>query len=310
MFDKLFVEAGLSLDRLRSFCMVAEAGAVTKAAGINPVRQSQFSRQIKELEGFFGVELMKRHAKGIALTPTGERLTKIAQELFATLEDFTSDCKAEPQRFSIGAGDALLQWLLFPNISLLQDALPRIAIDVYGLATLEIVRRVNDLVLDFGLVRKDAISPLQKFHSLGFETYTLFVPRRVLGNKNSLTLDEVIKKVPLTTITGEGRFRAGLEREARKRKLPLRFSLCCSTFPQAARALRSQRYATILPSIAVDELDVERFATISVPFLDSQSREICLIWNPRSVVLRPKATALKDCLVKMLKLPRKPSHDS
>src|SRR6266516_1932958 len=106
MFDKLFVEAGLSLDRLRSFCMVAEAGAVTKAAGRNPVRQSQFSRQIKELETFFGTELMLRGKKGIVLTPAGKRLAQISRGIFSALEDFNSDCKAEPQRFAIGAGDS------------------------------------------------------------------------------------------------------------------------------------------------------------------------------------------------------------
>jgi DNA-binding transcriptional LysR family regulator len=304
MFDQLFRDRGLSLDRLRTFCMVAEAGGVTKAAAKNTSRQSQFSRQINELEEFFGVELMKRHGKGITLTAAGKRLANVAREIFLTLEDFNSNCKSEPQRFSIGAGDSLLQWLLFPKIGALQKALPNIGIDVYGLPSLEIVDGVTELRLDFGIVRRDAVTPAQKFQSLGFEKYALFVPRQLLGGKKPSTVSEVIAKIPLTTIAGEGRFRATLQRQARKAKLPLSFSLCCSTFPQAARALRSERYAAILPTIAADELDHERFATISVPFLES--REICLIWNPRSARLRPQTTAVKDCLLKLLKLPNAP----
>jgi DNA-binding transcriptional LysR family regulator len=303
MFDALFRDRGLSLDRLRTFCMVAEADGVTKAAGKNANRQSQFSRQISELERFFGIQLMERHGKGITLTPSGKRLIKIAREIFVQLEDFNSHYKSEPQRFSIGAGDALLQWLLFPNVGALQKALPTVGIDVYGLPTLEIVDRITDLRLDFGLVRRDAIAPGQKFQSLGLENYALFVPRQLLSSKKPQTVKEVIAKVPLTTIAGEGRFRASLQRQAQKDKLPLSFSLCCSTFPQAARALRSGRYAAILPTIAADELDLTRFVTLPVPFLEP--REICLIWNPRSAKLRPQTNAVKDCLLMLLKFPSK-----
>jgi DNA-binding transcriptional LysR family regulator len=303
MFDSLFAESGLSLDRLRSFCMVAEAAGVSKAALKNASRQSQFSRQINELESFFGVELMKRHGKGVVLTTAGKRLAKTAREIFVELEDFTADSKSVPLTFSIGAGDSLLQWLLLPNIGALQKALPRIGLNLYGLPTLEIADRVSDLRLDFGLVRKDAVSTGLRFQSLGFETFALFVPKRLFGGKQPPTFNEVIAKVPLSTIAGEGQFRATLIRQARKHKLPLRFSLCCSTFPQAARALRSERYAAILPTIACDELDCDRFAMISTEPLEAQSREICLIWNPRSSRMRPRLAAIRDCLLKFLKLP-------
>ena len=43
--DALFAAGGLSLERLRSFLAVAEAGSIAKAAKGDPTRQSQFSRQ-------------------------------------------------------------------------------------------------------------------------------------------------------------------------------------------------------------------------------------------------------------------------
>lgn len=54
MATDLLSQGGLSLERLRSFCLVAEAGGVTKAAKGDAARQSQFSRQVKELEECFG----------------------------------------------------------------------------------------------------------------------------------------------------------------------------------------------------------------------------------------------------------------
>src|SRR5687768_401762 len=51
MFSKLFTAGGLSFDRLRVLLEVSASGSITKAANGDPVKQSQYSRQIKELEG-------------------------------------------------------------------------------------------------------------------------------------------------------------------------------------------------------------------------------------------------------------------
>lgn len=306
MFNDLFAKGGLSLDRLRSFCSVAEARGVTKAAGGDPVRQSQFSRQIKELEAFFGIELTRRQGKSIVLSSAGVRLARIARESFVALDDFHRACEDEPTEFSIGAGDALLQWLLFPRIAQLRDNLPTAAFNVLSLRTLDIAEQVSDLRLDFGLIRRDAISPLHKCVPLGTQTYSLFVPVGLLSSKKTSDWKGIIANIPLATIAGEGMFRASLEKEAMKAKIQLNFSLSCSSFPQAAKALESERYAAILPTIASAELDKKRFAAIPAPFLKSQAREICLIWNPRSVNLRPATLDVKNHLTKLLRLPKAP----
>jgi len=80
MFEALFSTRGLSLDRLRSFLEMAEAGGIARAAPGDPVRQSQISRQIRELEEFFGTELTQRRGKGLVLTPAARRLAKYPPE--------------------------------------------------------------------------------------------------------------------------------------------------------------------------------------------------------------------------------------
>ena len=52
MFAKLFAQSGLSLDRLRALVEVGATGSIVRAAEGDPARQSQYSRQIKELEDF------------------------------------------------------------------------------------------------------------------------------------------------------------------------------------------------------------------------------------------------------------------
>lgn len=49
MFEHLFAERGLSLDRLKTLIEVAKAGSIAAAARGDSARQSLYSRQIKEL---------------------------------------------------------------------------------------------------------------------------------------------------------------------------------------------------------------------------------------------------------------------
>lgn len=114
MFEHLFAERGLSLDRLKTLIEVAKAGSIAAAARGDSARQSLYSRQIKELEEFFGVELAARRGKVLALTRSGWELVRLASESLCLLDDFKSRSRNLPYRFTIGAGDSLHAWWLLP----------------------------------------------------------------------------------------------------------------------------------------------------------------------------------------------------
>ena len=69
MDASLFSRSGMSLDRLRSFLALADAGGIAKAAPRAPVRQSQLSRQLRGLGDFFGSPLGVGHGGGLGRTP-------------------------------------------------------------------------------------------------------------------------------------------------------------------------------------------------------------------------------------------------
>jgi DNA-binding transcriptional LysR family regulator len=140
MFRELLQVGGLSFDCLQSFCLVAQAGGVTKAAKGDPAKQSLFSRQVKELEEFFGAELMRRKGRGIVLTAAGERLSVLARECFASLLDFKSGCKGLPVEIVIGAGESIIDWVLMPRLAELRQKLPNVRLKFLNLATSEVVR--------------------------------------------------------------------------------------------------------------------------------------------------------------------------
>lgn len=77
----------MNLTQLKYFQTVCEMGSVSVAAENLHISQPSLSIAIKELEKEFGVELFKRHYKGMALTDAGEKLYAHAQSLLKHYDD-------------------------------------------------------------------------------------------------------------------------------------------------------------------------------------------------------------------------------
>ncbi len=283
MFAELLSESGLSLERLQSFCLVAQAGGVTKAARGDPTKQSLYSRQVRELEEFFGAELVRRKGRGIVLTEAGERLNVLARECFASLLDFKSAWKGLPVEVVIGAGESVIEWVLLPRLTEVRKRLPNVRFKFLNLATSEVVRRLADGVIDFGLVRRDAIMRPLQCASLGVMGYSLFVPRGLSGVGKGA---KALETVPLATLEGEGSFRRELAAIARKNRLSLKIEIECASFPLVARAVATGSVAAILPGIAAVELERLGAREVRIPVLDGLGRELCLAWSPRVLKIR------------------------
>jgi len=118
MFNQLFGNHGLSLERLRSVVEVETAGSIADAARFNPTKQSQLSRQLTELEAFFGRALTTRVGGKRVLNDDGLRLAEHVRWMFAGLEDLKKG-RAEVPRppFTLAAGDSVLHWLVLPRIA-------------------------------------------------------------------------------------------------------------------------------------------------------------------------------------------------
>ncbi len=287
MFVELLSQGGLSLDRLQSFCLVAQAGGVTKAAKGDPARQSLFSRQIKELEGFFGTELIRRKGRGIVLTDAGSRLNVIARECFASFLDFKSQCENQPVEVVIGAGESVIQWLLLPRLDQIRERMPNVRLKFLNLPTGEAVKRLTDGLIDFALVRKDAVTRPLQAKALGVMGYSLFLPARLRaahGQKEGLKL---LAGLPLATLEGEGSFRSVLSAVARKQRVQVNIQVECSSFPLAARAVAGGKVAAILPSIAAADLEAAGVEQVAVPSLRAFDREMSLATSPRLIRIRP-----------------------
>lgn len=296
MFETLFSERGLSLDRLKVLIEVRDAGSIAQAAPSDPVRQSQYSRQLRELSEFFGCEVTQRRGKVLKLTSQGERLAELAREHLRALDDFRAECRQESIAFTVGAGDSLVQWLIIPRLGQILEQFPDAHFTTSNLRTNEIVQHLADGRLDFGVIRKNAIPAGLKAVSLGNVSYIAMVPTGLIGRSKKVTLREALERLPLATQTTDGQFASGLRDVAHTLGVTLSPALSCQSFPQTVAALKSGRFWAIVPALARPDIPTKGVQPIDDPLLETLDQEAMLAWNPRMARIRPHATRIASKL--------------
>ncbi len=100
---------------------IAKAGSISKAAENLCVSQPNLSRAIKELEKELNIEIFERNAKGMSLTPDGEKLVSYGKKVLEELDYIERTIKnggQEKKLFSISVprasyiGDAIAHFSL------------------------------------------------------------------------------------------------------------------------------------------------------------------------------------------------------
>ena len=104
----------LDIAVLRSFMTVADAGGVTRAAGILNLTQSAVSMQLKRLEETLGVPLMERSGRGLRLTAPGEQLLQYSRKLIALNDEAWGKLTAEDFEGELRLG--VPHDVIYPNI--------------------------------------------------------------------------------------------------------------------------------------------------------------------------------------------------
>jgi LysR family transcriptional regulator, glycine cleavage system transcriptional activator len=128
------------LDTLRAFEAAARAGSFSAAASVLNLTHGAISRRIARLEGWLGLRVFERQARGIALTPEGQRLFQRTQEAFALIAD-TSDRWSEPR------GPAVVRVNSMPSVCSLW-LMPRVARFEAGDPPLRVILLIDQRTVD------------------------------------------------------------------------------------------------------------------------------------------------------------------
>jgi DNA-binding transcriptional LysR family regulator len=292
MYQNLLSQSGFSMERLANFCAVADAGSISLVAKGDPSRQSLMSRQIRELESFFGVELVGRKGRGLEITEAGRELAAIGRQNFKGLEDYAARCRGREWSVRIVASNSIAQWLLLPRLKAVAEARPDVRFEIFHEQTREMVAGTREGTYDVAFVRKDSLVPGLRHSVLGEVGHSLFIPISI-ARKAPKSVAAALEAVPMALPIG-GWMREKIERMAGAR--PLRVALACTSYLQAAEAVRSGMCAAVLPDTALASLQGRRLHRLPLP----DRFTLCLAWTPRNVDTRPALVELIDLLKKAM----------
>ena len=288
MYENLFAQSGLSLERLKTFREIVASGGIIAAAGYDSNRQSQYSRQLKELERYFGVQLLKRGRGSSGLTDSGQRLYEIVGQTMRALEEFRGTCAGQPLELVVGAGESLIQWLLLPRLEGLSEAQPQLAVTFQNLKTDEIFARLLDGGVDFGVASRPETSLFLASVPLGKLEFCLFAPASLLPANPRLKLkSDILGHLPLAMLEGSAGIRHAVEQEAHRAGIKLNVRLRCSSYPQLAQAVQNLGVAAIMPKLAAAAFKEADVRAVPLPFLGTLSRQVSLVWNRNTAEMRP-----------------------
>ena len=296
MDSELLSLRALSTERLALFCEFASGGSIAAAVGDDLGKQTQASRWIAELEKSIGFPLTERRGRHLTVNAVGARLARILRGRFEELDEFVRKERDELVTLRIGAGNSVIEWMLAPRLGEAHTMFPRCAFDIENLRTDAILLGLNDLTLDLGVVRSEAIpsgSTKEQARGLSIGTlpfaevhYRLFVPVGMLSKKPIPDIVQLLARLPLATSKG-GHFNARLKAAAHDAGITLAVRLACASFTQAAQAVRSGAFAGILPDTATAALPAAEFRNLDITPLALPPRKLVLAWNRRLAAIRP-----------------------
>lgn len=305
MNESLFSRSGLSLDRLRGFLEFAEAGSIVQAALGDPSRQALISRQIRELEEFFGTELTFRSGKALVPTPAGSRLALLIRGQLQDLSDFQLEQQRQPRAFTIGAGASLLEWLVIPAAVQIRAALGQATLKFCSERSQDLVAQVRDGRIDFAVVREDAVpaklprSPIirVKFH--------ICVPRALISGRPRLRLDDVanLRTLPFAATTGGGQLDRLFRQAMSADNGSFHPVFECDSLLQVRELVEHGACAGLLPSIGLPRLAEHPLLIHEFAPLKNHGRALVLHWNERQMRRRGMTPAHLRNLAKSLRKP-------
>lgn len=309
MFENLFSKGGLSLDRLRSFMQMAEAKSIAKAAPGDANRQSQISRQIRELEEFFDTELTRRKGKTLTLSAAGERLALLIREQLQDLEDFRKEQKGQPKSFVIGAGASVLEWLVTSHLPTISELLGGATLQTESHRSLNLGDAIRDGRIDLAIIRQNAVTVGNPSLLIMKMAFHLCIPRTLL--KQNLTDREAAKPalwqtLPFAAGRDGGQTDTAVRAAMRDAGVDFRPRYECGSMLQVRQLVESGACAAVLPSLGLRGLDEKQ--TLIIPFtpLKDYGRSLVLHWNPRQMRRRGVEEATLRKIARLMGRPSSP----
>ena len=159
--DTELVRTFLEVNKTRHFGRAAENLYLTQAA---------VSARIKQLENYLGVSLFVRSRNNIQLTAEGERLiphAEIMQTSWSRIRQEISLKENLNHYMAIGSTPGLWNMILRSTLSSIHKQMPRLALRAEAHSDTELLRKLDERVIDLAILYEPARAPNLMAKSLG-----------------------------------------------------------------------------------------------------------------------------------------------
>ena len=279
---------GLSLDRLETLSAIVAQRGIMRAAGGDANRQSQFSRQVAELEAWFGVELLDRSSTPSKPTEAALRIVRQVDEFRREMDAIREAAGGGRQTVVFGAGERMIRSYLIPWASKVRKENLKL---VFRNLTSSVIR--TELLakrLDFGILRSERCPEGMERVALKPIPMNLLLPAELVkGRRKWLWKD--LEEIPLMLLEGDGRFTRFLREKALAAGIVLDVAMECSTWTQVIDAMRGCGHGGFLPK------DMEKqyppgFTAVTLPDLAGFSDDFVIAWSATEAEKRPEIARL------------------
>jgi DNA-binding transcriptional LysR family regulator len=289
IFQKEQMESGFSLDRLRSLLEVHEAGYIAKASRGDRTRANLISRQITELEEFFGTKLRKKEGRQAKLSKEGEELAKLTKRFLRQLEDYEDRLEGRPEIINLGTGNTIIEIVLIPKLSEIRKQTDNAMIMLRNRRSKDIIDQLISEDLDIGIVSETRLPPNLDSMPLGQASFELFIPSTMEAKADLEDPLKTMSELPYASLDGSGETKSAIIEAARKRKLTIRPELECSGYGQIATTIKHGNFCGILPSFFNSYFEKDEVHRIKIPGMKKLNRNYVAAWLPSAMKIREKS---------------------
>ncbi|HEF5872425.1 TPA: LysR family transcriptional regulator [Burkholderia cenocepacia] len=141
------------LASLETVCTVAREGSFLAAADVSGVTHGAISRRVAAVENWLGMALFERHARGVRLTPDGQRFVGRIEQAFAIIDSAADQWRSPrtPRLVRMSVVPAFAQLWLFERQQALESEAPALRIELgIELRNVDIAGGEADLSIRYG----------------------------------------------------------------------------------------------------------------------------------------------------------------
>lgn len=292
MLGRLLRKKGVSMERLVSLCEIHEAGGIMAAAEGDPSRQSQLSRQVKELEDALDLSLMDRSTSPSRVSPEGEAIVRLVRRFLSDFDRVAEGLSQSQGPIRIAASESLVLWYLMPILAGLGLTGER-SVQFLNLRSRDSSKALLDGRVDLAISHSVKPSPGIEVRDLA--GYGL----RLVGLSSKRPKKWAdLKAQGLATLGGDGKMRQEIDRLIENYPDGPFVALECTSHFQLLVACETMGLLAVIPEIALVQTQAKKLPSCRIEELEELRYSVSCGWNQDRLEKDPHLSRLVSEVLK------------